>query len=420
MPDTLQETHRPLEGQRVIELGSTVAGPFCGRLMADFGADVIKVEQREGDTVRSMGKRREGKSLYAASILRNKRNISIDLRTPEGQDLVRRLCETADVVIENFKPGTLERWGLGYEALKAANPGIIMVRISGYGQDGPYSDRPGYGVVCEAVSGLREITGDPDRPPARVAVSLTDYITGLYAAFGTVMALLARTTSGVGQVVDAALYESAFSFMEPHIPAFQQLGAIAQRAGSRLPDNTPNSLYETGDGRAIHIAAISNSLFRKLTATMGKPDLAEDPRFATGVDRSKHEDALDALIGEWTGALTIEQAETALREAGIPASRIYNMRDIFDDPHYAARNTIVTREDPDLGPVAMSNVAPRLSQTPGQVGFAGRGTGADTVAVLEESLGLPREEIDALLEAGVIFGGDVPAERRQSTQSQES
>lgn len=420
MPDAAHDPKRPLEGQIVIELGSTVAGPFCGRLLADFGADVIKVEQREGDTIRSMGKRREGRSLYAASILRNKRNISVDLRKPEGQALIRKLCEAADVVIENFRPGTLERWGLGYDTLSKINPGIVLVRISGYGQDGPYRQRPGYGVVCEAVSGMREITGDPDRPPARVAVSLTDYITGLYAAFGTVMALLARKDSGMGQVVDAALYESAFSFMEPHIPAFQQLGAIAQRAGPRLPDNTPNSLYETGDGRAIHIAAISSSLFRKLTALMGKPELADDPRFSTAVERSRNEDALDALIGEWTGSLTIEEAEEALHGAGIPGARIYNMRDIFDDPHYAARQAIVSPEDPVLGPVAMANVAPRLSGTPGRVAYPGRGTGVDTISVLEERLGLGRDEIDVLLEAGVIFDGEAAERAHATRQEQES
>ncbi|MFA4914888.1 MAG: CaiB/BaiF CoA-transferase family protein, partial [Burkholderiaceae bacterium] len=219
----------PLQGYRVIELGSTVAGPFCGRLLADFGADVIKVEQREGDAVRSMGNVKAGRSLYGASIFRNKRIVSIDLRDERGRALVRRMCDRADIVIENFTPGRLEQWGLGYDTLSATNPGLILVRISGFGQDGPNSQRPGYGVVCEAFSGIREITGDPDRPPARVAVSMTDYITGLYAAFGATMAALDRKRTGRGQVVDAALYEAAFSFMEPHIPAFQQLGLVAKR-----------------------------------------------------------------------------------------------------------------------------------------------------------------------------------------------
>jgi crotonobetainyl-CoA:carnitine CoA-transferase CaiB-like acyl-CoA transferase len=222
-----REDPAPLAGLRVIELGSTVAGPFCARLLADFGADVIKVEQAEGDALRSFGHRRAGRSLYNASMQRGKRIACIDLRTDEGRALVRQLCEGADVVVENFRPGTLEGWGLGYEGLSVVNPGLVMVRISGFGQDGPYSARGGYGVVCEAVSGLREITGDPDRPPPRAATSLTDYIAGLYGALGAMMALHERARSGHGQVVDSALYEGAFSFMEPHVPAFQQLGIVA-------------------------------------------------------------------------------------------------------------------------------------------------------------------------------------------------
>lgn len=394
---------RPLEGYVVLELGSTVAGPYCARMLADFGADVIKVEQREGDTVRAMGKRKDGKSLYAASILRNKRNVSIDLRTEDGRALVRKLAETADVLIENFKPGTLEKWGLSYDVLKVANPGLVLVRISGYGQDGPYSDRPGYGVVCEAVSGMREITGDPDRPPARVAVSLTDYITGLHGAFGAMTALLARTATGRGQMVDTALYESAFSFMEPHIPAFQQLGVIAERAGPRLPDNTPNSLYPTAGGRHIHITAISNSIFARLASAMGQPDLATDPRFAQGVARSENEDALDAIISEWTMVRSVEEIEKQLQLATVPASRIYNMRDIFEDPHYAARKAIVTPLDDTLGPVAMANVVPRLSETPGRIDWPGRRTGQDTRTVLRQMLGLDNPAIDALVAAGVVY-----------------
>ncbi|MGQ3485893.1 CaiB/BaiF CoA transferase family protein [Roseovarius pacificus] len=397
---------RPLEGCRVVELGSTVAGPFCGRLLADFGADVIKVEQRSGDAVRSMGKRNHGRSLYAASIFRNKRNVSVDLQKPEGRALVRALCEKADIVIENFKPGTLERWQLDYATLSKANPGLVMVRISGYGQSGPYSGRPGYGVVCEAVSGMREITGDPDRPPARVAVSLTDYVTGLYGAFGAVVALRARDETGRGQVVDTALYEAAFSFMEPHVPAFQQLGVVARRAGPRLPDNTPNSLYPTGDGRHIHIAAITNPLFGRLVQAMGQPELAEDPRFAQPVARSENEDELDALIGDWTSSLPVEEVEAALQAVNVPASRIFDMRDIFADPHYAARDMIATPPDDELGPVAMPNVVPKLSDTPGRIDWVGRNTGADTRTIFEEELGLSAAEVERLIETGVLFAAE--------------
>ncbi|HLU78133.1 CaiB/BaiF CoA transferase family protein [Yanghanlia caeni] len=392
----------PLSGYRVIELGSTVAGPFCARLMADFGADVIKVEQKEGDAVRSMGTQKDGRSLYAASILRNKRIISVDLRQQKGRDIVRRLCEKADIVIENFRPGTLERWGMGYDELARANPGLILVRISGYGQDGPYSQRPGYGVVCEAMSGIREVTGDPDRPPARVAVSMTDYITGLYGALGAVMAALDRHRTGRGQVVDSALYEAAFSFMEPHIPAYQQLGLIARRCGSRLPGHCPNTLFPTSDNRYIHITAGSQSIYKRLVGVMNRPDLLEDERFATPVARAAHEDEMEAIVSEWTQRYTLEELEQILGDALVPASRIFDMADIFSDPHYQAREMIVSPEDPELGPVAMANVVPRLSRTPGAVRWAGHDIGQDTESVLMQELGLTREALDALQAEDII------------------
>lgn len=393
----------PLAGYRVIELGSTVAGPFCGRLLADFGADVIKVEQSDGDAVRSMGNVKSGRSLYGASIFRNKRIVSIDLREEKGRALVRRMCARADIVIENFTPGRLEAWGLGYEALAALNPGLVLVRISGFGQDGPDSQRPGYGVVCEAFSGIREITGDPDRPPARVAVSMTDYITGLYAAFGATMAVLERQRTGKGQVVDAALYEAAFSFMEPHIPAFQQLGLVARRCGSRLPGHTPNTLYRTADDRYIHVTAGSQSVFKRLVQAMDRSDLLEHAHFATPLARAEHEDEVDAVVGDWTQSLTLTELEGLLDAANVPASRIFDMADIFSHPHYAAREMIVTPEDRELGPVAMANVVPRLSRTPGAVKWAGHDTGQDTKSVLKEELGLSAQEIDCLIAERVIY-----------------
>ncbi|MCE8042354.1 CoA transferase [Halomonas daqingensis] len=398
----LEDALGPLSGYRVVELGSTVAGPFCARLLGDFGADVIKVEQKEGDAVRSMGKRHQNRSLYGASILRNKRIASIDLRKERGRELARQLCERADIVVENFRPGTLERWGLGYDELSAVNPGLILVRISGYGQDGPYSQRPGYGVVCEAVSGLREITGDPDRPPARVAVSVTDYITGLYGAFAATMALVERQHTGHGQVVDAALYEAAFSFMEPHIPAFQQLGHVAERAGPRLPNHTPNSLYPTQDGHHIHITAGSQSVYKRFVKAMGRPELLEDPRFATPAARSEYEDDMDTEISAWTKTQTVDELETILDEAAVPASRIFNMRDIFSDPHYRARHMITSPEDPVLGPVAMANVVPKLSRTPGSVRWAGRDIGQDTGEILATELELDQATIEALAAEDVI------------------
>ena len=392
----------PLTGMRVLEMGSTVAGPFCGRLLADFGAEVIKIEPADGDPVRTMGKHFAGKSLYAASIFRNKRLISVDLRRPEGRAIAREIALGCDVVVENFKPGTLEAWGLGWSDLSRANPRLVMVRISGFGQDGPYASRPGYGVICEAVSGLRHLMGDPDRPPSRVAVSMTEYITGLHAAFGAVMALMARGATGRGQFVDAALYECAFNFMEPWIPAYQKLGHVAGRTGSRLAESTPNNLYPTGDGDFIHITAMADSLFRRLAEAMGRPDLAEDPRFAKALERNRNAEALDRIIGDWTAAQPLGDIERKLERAGVPATRIYTIADIFRDPHYAARGSLVSAPDRDLGAVAMASVVPRLSDTPGAVQHAGRAVGEDTRAVLAQLLGYDSEKISDLQRSGVI------------------
>ena len=392
----------PLSGYRVLELGSTVAGPFCGRLLADFGAEVLKVEEAQGDPVRTMGKRFHGKSLYAASIFRNKALISVDLRKPEGQELVRELAKKCDLVVENFRPGGLEKWGLGYAQLSALNPRLVMVRISGFGQDGPYSQRAGYGVIGEAVSGLRHLTGDPDRPPSRVAVSMTDYITGLYAAFGATLALLAREKTGRGQYIDAALYECAFSFMEPWIPAYQKLGHVAMRSGSRLPESTPNNLFPTADRQFIHITAMGDSVFERLAGAMGQPVLAEDPRFATALARSENHEAIDDLIARWTTRHALAELEAMLEKALVPATRVFTIADIFGDPHYRARGSIVEAPDEDLGGVAMAAVVPRLSDTPGKVRHSGHRVGQDTRRVLQELLGLAPERIDALARAGVV------------------
>ncbi|MFC3678355.1 CaiB/BaiF CoA transferase family protein [Ferrovibrio xuzhouensis] len=392
----------PLAGVRVIELTSTVAGPFCGRLLADFGADVIKIEPADGDAVRTMGERKGDASLYAASILRNKKLIALDMRQPEAQALVRDMVLQADIFIENFRPGTMEKWGLGYADLSAGNPGLVMVRISGYGQTGPYSQRPGYGVTSEAISGLRDLTGDPDRPPARVATSLTDYITGLYAAFGAAMALVERAQSGRGQVVDAALYEAAFSFVEPHIPAYAALNTVATRAGSRLPGHVPNNLYPTADGRYIQIVAASNPIFRRLLGAMQCDSLIEDSRFATPAARARHPDELDSVIGAWTGSLPLATLEALLAAADVPAARIYNIADIFADPHYRQRDMLQRVASQELGEATVPGIVPKLSRTPGHVQWAGRAVGVDTRAVLADRLGLPDQAIDALARAGIV------------------
>ena len=393
----------PLAGCRVLEMGSTVSGPFCGRLLADFGAEVIKVEPPTGDPVRQMGRRSRGRSLYAASILRNKHLISVDLRTPSGQDVIRRLVKACDVVVENFRPGTLEAWNLGYDILSAVNTGIILVRISGYGQTGPYRHRPGYGVTSEAVGGLREITGDPDRPPSRVSISLTDCITGLYAAFGAVMALFSRTRTGRGQVVDAALYEGAFSFMEPHVPAFAALGAVPTRTGSRLPNSTPNNLYPTADGDFIHITAGNDATFERLASCMGAPHLAEDERFRTPTARSRHEDDIDGIISDWTSGHPLTELERELDASAVPAARIFTLRDIFADEHYRARDMLVEMPDDVLGSVTLPGVVPGLSETPGAVRWAGREVGIDTRDVLTRVAGYEPGEIDALARQKTVY-----------------
>lgn len=407
-PTSETGTPGPLAGYKVLELGSTVAGPFCGRLLADFGAEVIKIEPAEGDAVRTMGKQYEGKSLYAASILRNKSLISVDLRSDEGQAIVKRLAAKCDIVIENFRPGGLEKWGLGYESLAAINPQLIMARISGFGQTGPYRERAGYGVIGEAVSGLRHITGDADRPPTRAAVSLTDYFTGLYAAFGVVMAVLARQTTGKGQCIDAALYECAFSFMEPHIPAFEKLGHIANRAGSRLPDSTPNNLYPTLDGSFIHITAMGEAVFKRLATAMQQPLLTADPRFQDSRSRSEHHEVLDALISDWTSSLDLPALEKTLEVAGVPATRIFTMKDIFSDPHFAARGMLANVPDEQLGTVTMAGVVPKLSGTPGTLRMSGGIVGRDTRRILADLAGLSEEEINRLTENGVIYSANDP------------
>ena len=392
----------PLAGCRVLELGSTIAGPFCARLLADFGAEVIKIEALEGDQIRSMGNRYRGKSLYAASLLRNKVLAAVDLRRAEGQDIVRRIARNCDALVENFRPGTLEKWGLGYEQLASINPRLVMVRISGFGQSGPYSQRAGYGIVAEAVSGLRHLVGDPDRPPARVAVALTDYIAGLYGAFGAVMALFARQVTGRGQVVDAALYEGAFSFLEPHVPSFEKLGIVAKRAGSGLANSAPNNLYPTLDGEYLHITAIADPVFRRFARLMGREDLLQDERFSSAFNRGQHIDQVDAAVCAWSGSVNATDAERLLNEAAVPAARIYTMADIFADPHFRARAMLSTVADDELGSVTLASPVPKLSDTPGAISASGGAIGRDTTRVLQEMAGFDDGEIARLEAAGVI------------------
>ncbi len=393
---------KPLQGIRVLELGTTIAGPFCARLLADFGAEVIKVEPAEGDPIRVSGKRYKDKPLYAASLMRNKKQIVIDLRTAAGQDLVRRFARNCDVVIENFRPGTLEKWGLGYDELSRINPGLVLVRISGYGQTGPYSQRPGYGVVCEAVGGLRHVTGDPDRPPARANIGLTDCITGLYAAFGAMMALRHRDRTGQGQVVDTALYECAFSFMEAHITAYEKTGYIVGREGAGHSGSVVNNLFLTRDGHYVHIQGSQANSFRRLCLAMGRPDILDDARFNTRLERAKHGDEMDAIVAAWAGERDYEAVERELSAQDVVFTRIYTMADIFKDPHFKARGMIASVPDEELGTVAMAAPVPRLSRTPGAILRSGGRVARDTVEVLQGILGLSRAEIERLEKEKVI------------------
>lgn len=401
----------PLTGYRVLELGSTVAGPFCARLLADFGAEVVKIESPEGDPVRQLGETLNGKSLYAASIARNKLIASFDLRKSEARDLVKQLVPRFDVVVENFRPGALEKWGLGYETLSRIRPALIMTRISGFGQTGPNKGRPGYGVIGEAMSGLRHMMGDADRPPSRVAVPLTDYITALYAALGTVMAVLVREKTGLGQWVDASLVESAFSFMEAQVPAYEKTGKGGMRAGSRLPGSAPNNLYPTRDGNHIHIAALADAVFRRLAEAMGAPELGVDARFAEQTVRGRNSEAIDELVTRWTLTHDLEELERILDAAQVPACRIFTMADIFANAQYREREMLVRTRDDDLGSVTLAGIVPKLSATPGQLRWAGRRTGQDTRFVLRRLLELPEARIDELEAAGIIRcdGGDTAA-----------
>lgn len=396
------ENQAPLTGYTVIELCSTIAGPACTRLLADFGAEVIKIEPAEGDPVRNMGSHDGSVSLYASTILRNKQSVSINLRTEQGQRLVRQLIAQADIVVENFRPGTLERLGLDYATLSADNPGLVMVRISGYGQTGPYKDRPGYGVTCEAVAGVRHMTGDPDRPPARVALAVTDEHTAVFAAFGALMAILQRQKTGKGQVVDTTLYESAFSMMEPHVPAYDRLKIIPKRVGSNLPSTAPNSLYPTKDGSYVLIAANNDVIFQRLAKAMEQPELITDERYATQRARAARVKEVNNIVERWAAEYTATEIEVCLIAAEVPVSKVFTMEDIFQDPHFEQREMLVKVPHPKLGELTMMGIVPKLSDTPGKIRHAGHVVGQDTAEVLQKKLGMKMEEIVDLSKQEIV------------------
>jgi formyl-CoA transferase len=399
--DTAPAPPRALAGLTVLELGQLIAGPFCTRILGEFGAAVTKIEPPgQGDPLRKWRYLEDGTSLWWHVQSRGKRSVALDLRQPEAQAIVRRLAGEADIVVENFRPGTMEGWGLGYDALSAANPGLIMVRISGYGQTGPYRERPGFGVIGEAVGGLRHVTGTPDRPPSRVGVSIGDTLSALYGVIGALTALQSRQATGRGQVVDVALYEAVFSVMESMLPEFDAFGAIRERTGSFLPGIAPTSAYRCNDGSYVLIAANADSIFRRLCTAMERADLAADASLARNEGRAARQAWLDAEIERWTSGRSVADILATLEAAEVPASRIYSIADIVADPHYAAREMIRSIALPGGRTLKVPGVVPRLSATPGDFAGGGPALGEHTDAVLRE-LGYDRAAIASLRERGI-------------------
>ncbi len=390
-----------LSDVRVIETGTLLAGPFCGQLLGDFGAEVIKLEDPgKGDPMRQWGREKpHGKSLWWPVVARNKKSVTCNLRTPQGQELLRRLVAGADVLLENFRPGTLERWGLGYEELSAINPRLILVRVTGYGQTGPYAQRAGFGSIGEAMGGIRYVTGEADRPPSRAGISLGDSLAATYAAYGTVAALHARERTGRGQVVDSAIYEAVLAMMESLLPEWAVAGYQRERTGPILPNVAPSNVYPTADGVDVLIAANQDTVFRRLAEVMG---LEVAPEHATHSSRGAHQEQLDEIIAKWTATQESGPLLEKLHAAGVPAGGIYTAADMLADPHIAAREAIVTVPHPDFGELPMQNVAPRLSATPGSVRWAGPSLGQHNIEVYQGLLGLTDEELEDMRANGVI------------------
>ncbi|GGC11265.1 CaiB/BaiF CoA transferase family protein [Pseudoduganella buxea] len=393
----------PLAGIKVIEIGALIAAPFAARLMAEFGAEVIKVEAPgDGDPLRKWRKLHNGTSLWWYLQSRNKQSISLDLKSPEAVAIVKRLAQDADVLIENLKPGALEKLGLGWDVLHALNPKLTLVRISGYGQTGPYKDRPGFGAIGEAMGGIRHTTGEAGGVPARVGVSLGDSLASLHAVMGALMAVLrVKTGQGDGQVVDVSLVESVFNLMESLVPEYDLLGHVRERSGGALPGIAPSNTYPTRDGAYVVIAGNSNPIYKRLMAVIGRPDLADDPRFAQNDGRAAQAALIDGAIAGWTTRHGIDDVLAALQAADVPAGRIYSVADIVADPHYQARDMILQSELPDGVKVKMPGIVPKLSDTPGAVRWQGPMLGEHTDAVLAR-LGMTAGEIARLRERGVV------------------
>lgn len=393
----------PLSGIKVIEIGTLIAAPFAARLMAEFGAEVIKIEAMgQGDPLRKWRKLHEGTSLWWYLQSRNKKSLALDLKSAEGLDLVKQLLGDADVLIENLRPGGLEKLGLGWDVLHALNPKLTLVRISGYGQTGPYRDRPGFGAIGEAMGGIRYTTGNPDSPPARVGVSLGDSLASLHGVIGALMSLLrVKTGQGDGQIVDVSLAESVFNLMESLVPEYDMLGHVRERSGGALPGIAPSNTYLTADGAYVVIAGNSDPIYKRLMTTIGRADLAEAPEFAHNDGRAAKSGLLDAAITHWTSSQPIDQVLSALEAAEVPAGRIYSVADIVADPHYQARDMLLSAELPGGLTVKMPGIVPKLSETPGAVNWQGPSLGQHTDSILGD-LGLSGADIQRLKTSGVV------------------
>ncbi len=398
----------PLAGLKVLELGQLIAGPFAAKTLADFGADVVKIEPRgAGDPLRKWRLLKDGTSVWWQVQSRNKRSLALDLKIPEAQAIVRQLAQESDVLIENFRPGAMEAWGLGPEVLMQTNPSLVMLRISGYGQTGPYRDRPGFGVVAEAMGGLRHLTAEPGRVPVRVGVSIGDTLAALHGVIGVLLALQHRHASvsadapkGLGQVVDVALYEAVFNCMESLLPEYSAFGAVRGAAGSALPGIAPSNAYVCSDGYTL-IAGNGDSIFKRLMVVIARPDLAADPALADNAGRVARVQEIDAAIGQWTAVRTVADVLAALEQASVPAGRIYTVADIAADPHYQARAMLQTVQMDDGSSLAVPGIVPKLSRTPGSHRRNAPSLGQDTDAVLAE-LGISAAQAAALRERGVI------------------
>jgi succinyl-CoA---D-citramalate CoA-transferase len=392
----------PLAGVRVLELGSLIAGPFCAKTLADFGAEVVKVEPPgDGDPLRRWRRMRNGVSLWWQVQSRNKRSVTLDLRKPEGQEAARRLAARSDIVIENFRPGALERWNIGWEQLSAVNPKLVMVRISGYGQSGPYRDRPGFAAIAEAMGGLRYVTGYPDRPPVRPNLSIGDTLASLHGVIGALLALRHIQTGGGGQVIDVALYESVFNVMESLLPEYDAQGVVRERSGSSLPGIAPSNLYPCKDGSYVLIAGNADSVYRRLMTAIGREDLRDDPALAKNDGRAAQMERIDTAIGQWTSQKTQAEVLATMEQAEVPVGRIYSAADIAADPHYAARGMLLDSVAGDGEPLKQPGVVPRLSATPGAIRRAAPKLGEHSDEVLREA-GYSDAEITALRQKGII------------------